>query len=69
MNSDYVASANCLTLYKFLESEKIIIGSVESEKTGSLESKISGPYRAPNIFLKKKPALSALIGVVEQIHC
>jgi len=37
-----------------LESEKIIIGSLESEKIGSLESEKSGPYRVPNIFLKKK---------------
>jgi len=27
-----------------LESEKIIIGSLESEKIGTLESKKSGPY-------------------------
>jgi len=37
-----------------LESEKIIIGSLKSEKIGSLESEKSGPYRSvPNIFLKK----------------
>jgi len=30
----------------FLESAKIIIGSLESEKIGSLESKKSGPYRS-----------------------
>jgi len=29
-----------------LESEKIIIGSLESEKIGSLESEKSGPYRS-----------------------
>jgi len=29
-----------------LESEKIIIGSLESEKIGSLESDQSGPYRS-----------------------
>jgi len=28
-----------------LEPEKIVIGSLESEKTGSLESEKSGPYR------------------------
>ena len=28
-----------------LESEKIIIGSLEPEKIGSLESEKSGPYR------------------------
>ena len=41
-----------------LESEKIIIGCLESEKIGSLESEKSSPYRSipcsvPNIFLKK----------------
>jgi len=43
-----------------LESEKIIIGSLESKKIGSLESEKSVPtesYRVPNIFLKKNPAL------------
>jgi len=39
-----------------LESEKIIIGSLESKKIGSLESENrvpTGSYRVPNIFLKK----------------
>ena len=39
-----------------LISEKIIIGSLESEKIGSLESEKSGPCKSipvPNIFLKK----------------
>jgi len=39
-----------------LESEKIIIRFLESEKIGSLESENrvpTGPYRVPNIFLKK----------------
>jgi len=38
------------------QTAKIIIGSQESEKIGSLESEKSGPYRSipvPNIFLKK----------------
>jgi len=30
----------------FLESEKIIIGSLKSEKIGSLETEKSGPYRS-----------------------
>jgi len=37
-----------------LESEKIIIGSLDSEKIGSLELEKSGPtspYQVPNIFL------------------
>jgi len=29
-----------------LESEKIIIGSIESQKIGSLETETSGPYRS-----------------------
>jgi len=29
-----------------LESEKIIIGPLKSEKIGSLESEILGPYRS-----------------------
>jgi len=29
-----------------LESEKIIIGSLKSEKIGSLESEKSGPYKS-----------------------
>jgi len=40
-----------------LESEKIIIGSLESDKIGPLESEKSGPYtgpyRVPDIFLTK----------------
>jgi len=40
-----------------LESQKIIIRFLELEKIGSLESENlvpTGPYRVPNIFLKKK---------------
>jgi len=33
------------TRFGSLESEKIIIGSPESKKIGSLESEKSGPYR------------------------
>jgi len=34
-----------------LESEKIIIGSLKSEKIGSLESEKSGPYKSITGFL------------------
>jgi len=43
----------------FLKSEKIIIWSLESEKSGPLESEKRVPtssYRVPNIFLKKNLA-------------
>ena len=46
------------TRFGSLESEKIIIRSLELEKIGSLESEKrvpAGPYRAPNILLQKNP--------------
>jgi len=42
-----------------VESEKVIIGSLEPEEIGSLELEklvpYTGPYRVPNIFLEKDP--------------
>jgi len=34
------------TRFRSLESEKLIIGSLEPEKIGTLESEKSGPYRS-----------------------
>jgi len=39
-----------------LESAKVVTGSLQSEKIWSLEERNrvpTGPYRVPNIFLKK----------------
>jgi len=53
-----------------LESEKIIIGSLELEKIGSVESEKSGPYRSILSYLtfsSKRTCYS--IHILAKLHC